>query len=286
MIRKFKCIACGKKFDADDKDTIVCPKCHSDNVKPVKPDYLKPIGLALVLLVSVGAGMFVTKQCKSIELESGVVTPEIEIDTIGDTTKIKHDIDPELLKTIEIQNTLPVYDKKTKAYSLNVTAKNIPAGAKVIYELCQEYDPMNHIKKVLMTSDDGNFENVPASKNECSTYYVVLTALGSDGQVLSTRDHEIGGFEEVKPVSERITKAQLQSMINRRDIALQGGNHTISNNVVILVRGDSSKPDTFQDVFNNLEFGIWRSVSVMSVDYDSEGRINKVVLSAVPADNE
>ena len=176
MIRKFKCIACGKKFDADDKDTIVCPKCHSDNVKPVKPDYLRPIGLALVLLVSVGAGMFVTKQCKSIELESGVVTPEIEIDTIGDTTKIKHDIDPELLKTIEIQNTLPVYDKKTKAYSLNVTAKNIPAGAKVIYELCQEYDPMNHIKKVLMTSDDGNFENVPASKNECSTYYVVVCA--------------------------------------------------------------------------------------------------------------
>ena len=285
MIKKFKCIACGKKFDADDKDAIVCPKCHSDNVTPVKPNYLKPIALVLVLLVSVGTGMFVTKQCKSIEQTSGIVEPDVRNDEIGDTAIIEHDIDPELLKTIEIQNTLPVYDKKTKSYSLNVTAKNIPAEAKVIYELCQDYDPKNHIKKVLMTSDDGRFENVPASKNECSTYFVVVTTLGSDGQVLSSRDHEIGGFEEVKPVSNRITKAQLQSMINRRDIALQGGNHTISNNVVILVRGDGSKPDTFQDVFNNLSFGIWQSVSVMSVDYDTEGRINKVVLSVVPAEN-
>lgn len=290
MIRKFKCIACGKKFDADDKDTIVCPKCHSDNVKPVKPNFLKPIGLAVVLLVSVGAGMFVTKQCKSQDVPDP--TP-VSCCSDCDTCRCNPcrcdsviPIDPILSGKIEIrQENQPVYDKATKSYSLNVIAKNVPAGAKVKYELCQEYDPMNHIKKVLMTSDDGRFENVPPSKNECCTYYVVVTAFGSDGQVLSSRDHEVEGFEEVKPVSERITKAQLQSMINRRDVALQGGNHTISNNVMILVKGNGSRPETFQDVYNNLEFGIWRSVSVTGVDYDSDNRVNKVVLSVVSAEN-
>lgn len=284
MIKKFKCVACGKKFDADDKDSIVCPKCHSDNVTPVKPNYIIPIGIFLLLIISIGAGMFVTKQLKG----EGNLTPSPKdsiVLTDAIDTKSYYDIDPELMKEIIIENTKPAYDKTTKSYNFSVSVKNVPEGSKITYELCGEYDPQNKIKKVLMTSTDGVFESVPASKNELGTYFVVVSVIGKDGQVITSKDREIDGFEDVKPVTTRLAKAQLQSMINRRDRALQGGNHNISNNVVILVRGDSYKPETFQDVFNNLEFGIWQSVSVISVDYDSDNRVNKVVLSVVPADN-
>lgn len=280
MIKKFKCISCGRKFDADDKDAIVCPKCHSDNVKPVTPNYIKPIGIVLALIISIGAGMFVTKQLKG----GGGFTPSPSPVILGDSDTIPSPYypDPELMKEIIIENTKPVYDKTTKSYSLSVSVKNVPEGSKVTYELCEEYDPKNKIKKVLKLSDDGKFNGIPASKNECSTYYVVVTAMGSDGQVLSSRDREIGGFEEVKPVPIRLTKAQLQSMINRRDGALQGGNYQISNSVAIQIsEGGGIAPETFQDVFNNLEFNTWRSVSVVSVGYDSENRVNKVVLSVV-----
>lgn len=283
MIKKFKCIACGKKFDADDKDAIVCPKCHSDNVTPVKPNFIKPIGIILALLLSVGAGMFITKQFKG---NGGYTPPEDTFVLTGDSDTISYyNINPELVKEIEIKNTKPVYNKATKSYSFSISVKNIPEGARVTYELCEEYDPQNNIKKVLKTSYDGKFEGIPASKNELNTYFVVVSTLGNDGQVVASRDREIDGFEDVKPVTTRITKAQLQSMINRRDIALQGKNHLISNNVVIHVKEGEIPPETFQDVFNNLKFGIWNSVSVVSVGYDSEDRVNKVVLSVVSADN-
>jgi DNA-directed RNA polymerase subunit RPC12/RpoP len=289
MIRKFKCIACGKKFDADDKDTIVCPKCHSDNVKPVKPDFLKPIGLAVVLLVSVGAGMFVTKQCKSQDvLDPTPVSCCSDCDTCRCNPCRCDSIPPDPFisdDVIDIQLNKLDYDKATKSYSLSVTAENLPEGGNVLYELCQEYDPKNNIKKVVMTSNDGVFKNVPASKNECNTYFVVVTVSGDDGQVISSKDREFEGFVEVMHVTSRITKDQLQGMIKRHDAALQGGNHNISNNVMILVKGSGLKPETFQDVYNNLEFDVWRSVTVLSVDYDSENRVNKVVLSVVPGEN-
>lgn len=283
MIKKFKCIACGKAFEADEMDYIVCPKCHSDNVTPVKPNFIKPIGIVFALFLSIGAGMFVTKQFKG----SVAINSDLPGDTIVPSPSPEPDIsipvDPKLAK-IEIQNSKPVYDKATKSYSFSVSVKNVPEGAKVTYELCEAYDPQNKIKKVLMTSDDGKFKAIPASKNECSTYFVVVNAFGSDGQLQSSRDREIDGFEEVKPVTNRVTKAQLQSMINRRDVALQGGNSNISNSVTIIVNNLGSgenKPQSFQDVYNNLNFDIWSSVSVVDVGYDSENRVSKVILSVI-----
>ena len=289
MIRKFKCIACGKKFDADDKDTIVCPKCHSDNVKPVKPDYLRPIGLALVLLVSVGVGMFVTRQCKGIGQE---LTEEEKTFDIGDSihkdTLAQYDIDPELLKIVEIQNTAPVYDKKSKSYSLNVSVKNVPNGANVEYELCENYDSMNHVKQIIKTSDDGFFETIPVSRNESKSYFVVITVTGSKGNVLASRYREIGGFDPVIPVSKGLTKEDIQKMINQRDGALQGGDVRISNNVKIVVQNPTAgdKVQTFQNVFNFLKTGWWESVSVVSVHLDSDNHVTQVVLSVKHGDVE
>jgi DNA-directed RNA polymerase subunit RPC12/RpoP len=288
MIKKFKCIACGKKFDADDKDAAVCPKCHSDNITPVKPEYLKHIGFGLVLLVSIGAGMLVTKQCKSdmdhrggIDLVPGTET-SAEVNS-EDSLISKYDIDPELLKAIEIQSNKPVYDKKSKTYSLSVTAKNTPKGAKVKYELCEDYNPKNNIKKVLMTSENGKFVGISPSKKDYHTYYVVASVIGSDGQA-QIIDREIEGFDEVKPVVNRITKEQLQGMINHRDPALQGGDPRISNSVVFVTKGNG-EADSFQEVFNNIDFNIWNDVTVVSVDYDSDNRVSKVVLSVKVVDN-
>ena len=288
MIKKFKCIACGKKFDADDKDSIVCPKCHSDNVTPVKPNFIKPIGIVLALILSVGAGMFITKQVKSTAVKQDESEHTGILDTLlvseSDTASIPThiEIDPTLLKIIEIQNTTPIYDKSTKSYSFAVAAKNVPDGASVVYELCENYDSQNNIKKVLKTSDDGKFVGIPASKNESSSYFVVANVIDNDGKELTSRNREIGGFDLVVSVAKGLTKEDLQKMINQRDGALQGGNPKISNNVVFsvtnLIDGDR-EPESFQDIYNNFTFGGWTSVSVVKVEHDSDNRVSKVVLS-------
>ena len=242
----------------------------------------------MALILSVGAGMFITKQVKSTAVKQDESEHTGILDTLlvseSDTASIPThiEIDPTLIKGIEIQNSKPVYDKTTKSYSFSVSAKNVPEGASVIYELCENFDPQNNIKKVLKTSEDGKFRGVPSSKNECCSYYVLAKVLDADGQLITSRDREIGGFEDIKPATTRITKEQLQSMINQRDGALQGGNSNISNNVVITITNLNSgdgKPQSFQDVFNYLDFGIWTSVSVVSMDYDSDNRVSKVVLS-------
>lgn len=277
MIKKFKCAACGKKFDADEKDTILCPKCHSDNVAPVKPNYLKIAAFVFGFLVLVGAGVVIPELIKG-NSDSGDVQaliPEEE----GDTTVVVKEWceDVALLDTLKIINSQPVYDKKTKSYSLAVKWNVTITNTTVQYVVFADIDTLKKVK----TSSDGHFTNLPASQNESYSYYVKSTICSEDGKCSFSKVREIGGFDPVVEVKTRITKEQLQSMINRGDEGLQGRNPSISNNVRISIQNPSSEEriESFQDVLSYMDFGIWKSVSVVAVDYDSENHVTKVTLS-------
>ena len=280
MIKKFECLKCKHQFEADDLQEVLCPVCHSDNIRPYKKGYVSYVLMAVAFCIVVGASFWITKSCRDNKKQEDEVVVENDVTetTIADTAA---NVDDVLPVVTDVHNpvavklvSFPKYDKQSRTYSFKVSAIDVPSDAEYHFELLDEFD----VNKIISLSKDGIFSGVKPTKSGIYQVRVV-----GNTQKLDCEPFTISGCVEVKevPKGEKMSASKLQSLINAQDGSLLGGNKAIAPNCAIhcsnLRSGDKS-PSSFSAVFEKLIFE-WQSVAVINVGYDDMNRINSISLS-------
>ena len=298
MKRKFECLKCHHQFEADDQKEVICPKCGSDNVRPVGKNVaslLAKIGLFLIAVIVGYFGVKFVKGSNSNESEGPVVvidhgsSPSGQNGEESESIQLEENIedkDPELQKEqkkiekqaekvkvpqpVTLAYTSPKASKEG-TYSFKATAEHLPSGVTVIEFIVQSIID----NSVIASSKDGKFSGVPYSPNKGQ--YNLLATL-SDGQ--SIIKDRIGGFDEIKVVDNRMKAEELTTLLNQMDKDLGlGRNPKVIKKPVIVVNDTENKNNSqikiIDDIYGRLELGTWESVTVTSVEYDSHGRIVK-----------
>ena len=298
MKRKFECLKCHHQFEADDQKEVICPKCGSDNVRPVGKNVasiLAKIGLFLIAVIVGYYGVKMVKGSNTNDSEGPVVVIDPEPSPSGQNgeesksiqqEEIIEDIDPEIQKEqkkiekqaekvkvpqpVTLAYTSPKASKEG-TYSFKATAEHLPSGVTVIEYLLQSIND----NSVIASSKDGKFTGVPYSPSR-GQYNLIVTL--SDGQ--SIKKDRIGGFDEIKVVDNRMKAEELTTLLNQLDKNLGlGKNPKVVRKPTIVVNDTQNENNKNikikDDIYSRLELGVWESVVVTSVDYDSHGRINR-----------
>ena len=298
MKRKFECLKCHHQFEADDQKEVTCPKCGSDNIRPVGKkvvSILAKIGLFIIAVIVGYYGVKLLKGSNTNDDEGTAVVGVPEPSSYGqniEETEIpqmegqEKELDPEIQKEQEkiekqaekvkvpqpvtLAYTSPKASKEG-TYSFKATAEHLPSGVTVIEFIIQSIID----NSVIASSKDGKFSGVPYSPNRGQ--YNLLASL-SDGQSIK-KDH-IGGFDEIKVVDNRMKAEELSALLNQLDKNLGlGKNPKVVRKPTIVVNDTQNENNRnikiIDDIYGRLELGAWESVIVTSVEYDSHGRINK-----------
>ena len=167
-------------------------------------------------------------------------------------------------------------EKKGDAYTVIVYGVNLPQEMAVCYKL------VNPVNNKTIESHNGIFNGVPGNKMGFYTAYIVERTNKSN--VLASE--KISGFGQVDTQVAKMSASEFQSLLlNQRDVTLLGGrNPKVAKYVVVSVVGLATgerRPDDIQAVRDKIANGIWSSASVVSVSYDSNGKINAVTIRAI-----
>ena len=273
---QFKCKTCGHKFEAQEGEYVICPKCKSDNVGPFKPSPMKVVLPFLgVLIIAVGT-FFVIQVVKKGKSEAPAQEMAAQQETVTTVTEKNADTrsevkaEPAKVEPITLAVSDPSAPKKGK-YSILAVAQNVPAGVKVKYQLMD-----SHIKTVKMESEDGKFQSVPASK-EPQGLYGLAVVNAATGEILHST--VIQGYIKEQAVVKKMSKDELQSMINAQNPDLLTIHPKLSKTVALNfdnLKEDERKPVSFDAVFEKFIMEEWKSVKVTSVTYEKSGKINSV----------
>ena len=166
-------------------------------------------------------------------------------------------------------------------YSFTVNAE-VESGDRLVYEL---FEDEKCSVKIGRDNMDGKFSDV-AVKDVTSIYARVFN-LKTDEQ---SELHEISGFEEAKapeaqqlPKFRKITSAEIQQWVNvdkSTEAAFKGYTKSLASGYKIEVRNQSSEEvrpaTTVADMCNKVQFGTWKSIQNVSINYDAQDRITKI----------
>lgn len=274
MIRKFECHDCKCRFEADDANQVLCPKCNSENVEyahfhvPSKVWKYSIMGLAILVF-----GIIVSKiDWKRSEIPGDEILSQEDSLAYGRDTTYINETGLSIPPTINVEHLT----FEETGYQFEVTVDNPPA-TKFYFAIVDSYS-----KKIIAKSKDGAFKDVPYSNADGGVYEVSLFDTSSDTLICNI---EKTGFIKQKAVSRKMTVGELQNKIDNRDSSLMGvGENDYLNpdyelNFVGLPNGSVNIPTTLGEVFDKLENEIWESVKVSSLGYDEMNRISKIVLS-------
>lgn len=306
-MKNFECLNCHHKFEVDDSMEVTCPHCGSENVRPVGKSLSKPLLFTAVFLVAFAIGFFVIKAIKGSDSSidtglqtevsytggGGAIADMTEIQTSDgsvitpeDNTPKNPSIDLQEKKIEKEAEKVPVKQPVTIAiistpkadangtYSFAVKAEHLPADVTVSSFTLTDVSGTN----IIATSSDGRFIGVPASADKGQ--YNLKVDL-SNGEIV-TRDR-IGGFDKVEKVDNRLQAEELTSLLNSRNKELGlGKNPKVIRKPKIIINNTTDANDEqvtlIDDIYSRLEFGSWSSVTVTSVEYDSQGRVNKFAI--------
>lgn len=281
MLRKFECWHCHKHFEADDKNYVECPHCHSDNVEYASRN-MKPMLYALYVVVGLAivcAGVSLLRNCsfKSEEPKAEVV----------DTTENK--TTEEINRVFENETGLTIPPKLQIVqqptaddegnYSLEVAVKYAP-NVPYVFILSSKDG------KEVARSEDGKFTNIPYSNSDGWAYDLWIASTDSL-KMLCDNKLDLPGFVKIEKVNAKMTPAQLQKLIDTRDDSLMGvgENKYISPNCTLHFKGLPADainvPKDLSDVYEKLNNEVWKSVKVVALDYDDTKHINSITLSVV-----
>lgn len=300
MKRKFECLKCHHQFEADDQKEVICPKCGSDNVRPVGKHVASILAKIGIFLLAAIIGYYCVKSIKGSDssdtTESVVSVPtggegtttnigeeDIESTTVEESSpKTDVEIQKEQKKIeaqaakVNVQQPVTLsytHPKATKegTYSFQTKAEHLPTGVTVTEFKLQSING----NTTIATSSNGSFTGIPFSPN--NGQYNLLASL-SDGQLITKE--RIGGFIEVKVVDNRMKAEELTVLLNQIDKDLGLGRNTkVIRRPTIVVNNTQNENNSqiriIDDIYGRLELGTWVSVTVTSVEYDSYGRIIK-----------
>ncbi len=226
-------------------------------------------GISLCLLIpSVLTGC---KEEKQAEANSdGVIDDSTILLNDSDTLHLDTEVPLEMSFT-----SIPEPTFSDGKYSIQVHVDNVPAGAKVTYQICEPFGD----KKVIASSEDGNFTELPYSEHE-GTYAVVAIAQ-KDGKQVAKAEDVIIGFIKQEAVKRKMTVQELQKMVDKQDESLLGAgeNAYLAPNVKLSFKGldsDDAEPELMGDVLNNLKMRVWSKAKVIDIKHDSINRINEI----------
>ena len=182
---------------------------------------------------------------------------------------------------INIAKDNPVFNEDDGTYSLKVSLASAPQGAKFHFQLVTPFD-----NKVVAQNDNGVFEKIPASPDKEAWSYKVIATAEKDGKIIAKAENMAPGFIKQEKVDKRMTTAQLQAMVNKRDPDLMGMGESkyVAPDLKLQFKGLNSediKPQIMQEVFDKLDFEVWKAVKVVGMKYDDMNRISEITFQVV-----
>jgi DNA-directed RNA polymerase subunit RPC12/RpoP len=263
-MKKYKCIDCGKVFEAMD-GAETCPQCGSDNITPVKGMSPAVKGLLLgMLCIPVGFGLALGIETFLDGPSKPIVQQEISTNTTVDDPIVPEGVIldiPQIDKVGELKLT-------KDGYSFEVSAHTDKRAA-LKYDLYTA-----DASGASYTSYDGKFEKV--APTEDGNYQLVVTNV-SDGSYVQKL---LSGFVQPaeKPV-DPLTKADLQKLLNNPSVLLtktQRSKFAKGYKMTFVGRDpeEGDAPIDFQEVLNALDFNAWSRATIMEEPkYDEMNRI-------------
>ena len=308
MANKFKCRDCRHSFMLNAGSDLVCPKCKSDNIEPLKGSNVVWKLLLFVVMAVVGffateVLVFKSEEVVTIPVQSPKVVSfddESEDDvTISDNdasiAEVQEEEPQDLPVVVEellpIDNAVFTVSNKTlnqNGFSFNVYCENIPVDYQV--EQYMLFLNENDAEPVLIAEANGKFSSdkyfAPDGK-----YFIKATFINGNCTTLKSIDGIVKPEEkkeEVKP--SRMEQSELQSKIDASVLERNGnspvnkwyrgvsGDARISTKVKITVSG-MEKP--FIGVAAMLQHGRAKKlkIKVLSVSYDKNNVIDAFEIS-------
>lgn len=225
----------------------------------------------------------------SFQQTSGTVIPRYEEqpkekDTITTLPPVDTDIDagttviPEKkeMVTLDVQIKKPTCDYKTLTYDLTVKVKNLPQKAVANFTIYNEYT-----KATVARSSNGKFKKIPSiasGRYRLSIHW--KDSLGYEGLGVDTLITGFKPFE--KPKVKKLEAQELQRLINNCNSQLTTKNKRISPKLVLSftnIKSGEKRPQTIDEVYNKIKFGMWSSVRISSVEYNDENQVVKITIS-------
>lgn len=193
--------------------------------------------------------------------------------------------EPEVKTVIEVKPTVPEADcipvisevtaPKREAdgrFSFSVTS-SVASGDDLLYVLYGDKDCTVEVAKELQ----GNFNGIAPTASQ--TYWLKVQNMASGDWSTVT---EVKGFVQLV-MYEKITAAELEQICNSGDYGTASPNFSkrISSKFSIISRGmkpEENPVSTVGDICSKVAMGIWRSVSVENITYDSQNRMKELTL--------
>lgn len=165
----------------------------------------------------------------------------------------------------------PVRDASGK-YGFEVFAA-VATGDQMIFVVYSDQECINEVAKELL----GKFESIPAKTD--GKYFVRV-------QNATTKDYsEIVAVNGLVPLImyEKISALEIERVCNSGDYgtAPVKFNHRIAPGCQIIPQGMNAEErnvSTVADVCQKVMMGIWESISVVNIEYDSQNRMKKLVI--------
>lgn len=213
-------------------------------------------------LISFLIGLLVTgHQIRQVVLPDTLVVK-------ADTPVIKDSFVPLIIEHVECSEPSLMSKAGKYAFSINGAQAN-KANVSWYYQLFESKQETSPIAE----SNNGEFTNINPSKD--GTYYLLTTAtLAADtarlGQTLS-------GFNPLSKEVKKLSAHDVQQLINRHSPTIISQRHpSFAPGFKIIVFGEGQPYTSFQEIANLMKTGVWTSVQVTGVHYDTDGRIDRV----------
>ena len=269
MICKFECSDCKTRFEADDRENVICPHCKSDNVDYAKTHISSKVWMAVAIIA-----VLVALVCVALHIEWGKESGDGMVicgGHISDTTEVV------IVPGLDVPPTIEVGDLifEEGGYSFTVVVKNRPSAKAYVAVI----NPINN--QTISKSEDGVFKDIPSSEADGSFYTIALMDAAKDSVLTSM---EKPGFIKQAKVARKMSVEELQRKIESRDDSLMGlgENDYLSPDLTLKFVGLPADavnvPTILSEVFEKLDMEIWSSVLVSNLEYDEMNRIKTITL--------
>lgn len=269
QIKSFKCKGCGHRFYAPESlDVVACPNCKSENVSLVETNkWVTPLLMAVVFVVCSCIGFFATGEIRKSINESYVIS-------VDSTSNSDTDIQHAPIRPVEITTSFEPVVNTNYVYSFvaHCNLDSLDSAKELIYELLPEYE-----EKVLMNNSDGKFTNVQPTPSGTYRFRVRVkdTNQTSEPQIVT-------GFNERPKIAiTPMTETELEEKINQRVSSEERLKISPTVQVSYTNKREEDAFYSLQDVENQLMYGQWSAVRVISVKYSEEKIITALSLEIV-----
>lgn len=278
MIRKFECWNCKTHFEAEDKEWVECPHCHSDNVEYSTFHTPKWVVYAVptITVLSIASYFSINYWSHRHEKQSVVIMGDTKSDTLVMNANQAYIDEGNILEPSISIGEISYNDEKN-TYSCRFDVAYPPRNPWKLVVMSYYGD------KEISTSDDGVFSDLPYSKDD--GFYRVKLVDANTGELLC-EERDFPDFGKQIHIKKPWTVAELQRELNGKNSLVDNpyieGHHEVV--VVNKPANDTSLTSSLSQV-QDLLHQCGMTAKVLSVEYNDMNQITIAKISIdYPAD--